>query len=186
MYRAVAFICGRRGLPLEDAVETGAVADSLDFSFTWDGDSLKVAVNGEDLTLAIRAESVGQGASRVSTHPSVREALLDRQRSLATAGGVVMEGRDIGTVVLPDAELKIFLDASLDARARRRTDELNRRGFAASYDEIREEIRVRDVRDRTREVAPLKQAEGAIYLDTTGLSAEAAADRIVALAHGCV
>ncbi len=182
MYRTVALIAERRGVSMDEGEALGVLASGLRFSFSWDGERLQVFVDAEDVTDAIRAESVGQGASRVSVHPPVRAALLDQQRSLAAAGGVVMEGRDIGTVVLPDAELKIFLDASLDVRAARRTAELDRRGMQADLEGIREEIRVRDVRDRSRPVAPLVQAEGAIYLDTSELTAVAAAERIVALA----
>lgn len=182
MYRIVALIASRRGLSLEDGAAVGVVTAELAFSFSWDGERLRVSVDGEDVSDLIRAEAVGQGASRVSVHPSVRSALLDQQRSLAAAGGVVMEGRDIGTVVLPGAELKIFLDASLDVRATRRTEELQRRGISASFADIREEIRVRDVRDRTRSAAPLRQAEDAIYLDTSDLTAESASRKIAELA----
>ena len=183
MFRTVAFLAQRQGISWEDDEALGALASALVFAFSWNGQTLKIEVNGEDLSAAIRAESVGQGASRVSVHPSVRRALLEQQRRLSQVGNMVMEGRDIGTVVLPDAALKIFLDAALDARAARRTQELNRRGLRANFHDIREEIRIRDVRDRTRSHAPLRQADDAIYLDTTELTAEEAAERIVSLAR---
>ena len=182
MYRAVAFFALRQGLMLEDGRALGSLARSLQFSFSWDGSRLQVAVDGEDISDAIRAEAVGQGASRVSVHPPVRAALLDQQRRLAAAGGVVMEGRDIGTVVLPGAELKIFLDATLQVRAQRRTQEMLRRGIEASLEDIQAEIQERDLRDRTRSIAPLRPAPDAVYLDTSGLTAAEAADRIALLA----
>ena len=183
MYRSVALCALRQSLSLEDGEALGALTRALRFAFSWDGARLRVRVDGEDVSSAIRAEAVGQGASRVSVHPSVRAALLDQQRRLAAGGGVVMEGRDIGTVVLPDAELKIFLDASLDVRARRRTDEMLRRGLAASLAVIRAEIEERDIRDRSRPVAPLRQAAGAVYLDTSALTPQEAAAQIAALAE---
>ncbi|MFT5682081.1 MAG: cytidylate kinase [Myxococcota bacterium] len=183
MYRTVALIASRRGVSDDDGAALGALTAGLTFRFAWDGERLRVFVNEEDVSDTIRAEAVGQGASRVSVHPPVRTALLDQQRALAVGGGVVMEGRDIGTVVLPNAELKIFLDASLDVRATRRTAEMTRRGLAASLSDIREEIRVRDVRDRTRPVAPLKQAPGAIYVDTSDMTAASAAEHIASLAE---
>ena len=182
MYRAVALLALRDGLSLSDGDSLGGLTRGLRFAFAWDGTRLQISVNGEDVSDAIRAETVGQGASRVSIHPPVREALLDQQRRLASAGGVVMEGRDIGTVVLPDAELKIFLDASLDVRARRRTEEMIRRGMDASLETTRAEIQERDIRDRSRLVAPLRQAAGAVYLDTSALTPEEAVERIASLA----
>ena len=148
-------------------------------SFGFDGGGgLRVIVNGEDWSDAIRTETVGKGASDVAVHAPVRAALLERQRALAREGGIVMDGRDIGSVVLPDADLKIYLDASVDERARRRHAELVARGLDVNLDTIRHEVSERDHQDRTRTEAPLIQTEDAVYLDTTAMSAEASAERI--------
>lgn len=184
MYRAVAYFAERQGVSWEDGARLGALASGLQFVFRWDGASLRVVVNGEDISEAIRSAALGQGASRVSVFPAVRTALLEQQRGLAAQGGVVMEGRDIGTVVLPKAALKVFLEASLEARAARRTAELRRRGEAVSEAAMQAELRERDARDRGRLVAPLQQAPDARLLDTTLLSAEQAAETIVSWVRG--
>jgi cytidylate kinase len=181
MYRAVALMARRRGIDPDDAAGVAEVARSLQFAFDWDVDVLRIRVNGEDLTRDIRADDVGQEASRVSRHPEVREALLGLQRSLGAGGGVVMDGRDIGTVVLPDAELKVFLDASLDERARRRHEELVRRGEAAHLADVRNALAQRDRQDRERDTAPLRAAADAVVLDTTNLTIRQAVDRLLAL-----
>jgi CMP/dCMP kinase len=175
MFRAVALLATERGVPLDDGDALGRLADGLDFRYTWAGDRLSVSVDGRDLTEAIRTEAVGQGASRVSAFGPVRRALLERQRALAAAGAVVMDGRDIGTVVLPDADLKIFLDATAAERARRRTLDLQARILA--------DIEARDHQDRTRALAPLRQAEDSVFLDSTGLGPDAVAARVVDLAR---
>ena len=179
MYRSVALAAQRRGLDLAHADELGQLTTTLEFQFRWSGSGLLVIVNGEDWSDAIRTETVGKGASDVAVHAPVRAALLERQRALAQEGGIVMDGRDIGSVVLPDADLKIFLDASVDERARRRHAELVARGLDVSLDTIRNEVSERDHQDRTRAEAPLIQTEDAVYLDTTAMSAEASAEQIV-------
>lgn len=181
MYRAVALVARRRGLDWDDAGRVAEVARALGFAFVWDSDVLLVCVDGEDLTRQIRADDVGQGASRVSRHPEVREALLGLQRSLGAGGGVVMDGRDIGTVVLPDADLKVFLDADPDERARRRHEELVRRGEAVHLVEVRDALAHRDRQDRERETAPLRPAPDAHVLDTTNLTIGQSIDRLLAL-----
>jgi cytidylate kinase len=183
MYRSVAYAAQARGMKLGDAQALGALTTGLDFQFSWDGDALRILINGEDWSELIRTEAVGMGASDVAIHPEVRAALLDRQRALARSGGVVMDGRDIGSVVLPDADLKIYLDASVDERARRRHAELVGRGLQVSIEDIRAEVSERDHQDRTRAEAPLIRADDAVYLDTTSLSAEASAERIVRMVH---
>lgn len=172
MYRAVAVVARERGLDLDDAEGVAELARRLGFAFGWDGETLGVRVDGVDRTSDIRGAAVGLDASRVSRHPPVRDALLGLQRELAAAGGVVMDGRDIGTVVLPDADLKVFLDASLDERARRRHDELRQRGEAVSVDDVRRDLATRDKQDRERPVAPLRPADDAVILDSTGSSVE--------------
>lgn len=182
MYRAVALLALEAGLPLGDAEAVAALASGLDFGFRWDGEQLRVSVNGRDVSEQIRAETVGRGASDVAVHPPVRAALLSLQRALGTAGGVVMDGRDIGTVVLPDAELKIFLDATPEERARRRTLELRARGLEADEARILDEIRARDLQDSTRAVAPLLPAADAVVLDSTHRSAAEMAAEIERMA----
>ena len=181
MYRAVALVAERRGVEWENGPAVAAVARDIQLRFVWDGDVLRVLVDEEDLTRAIRDDDIGTGASLVSTHPSVRAALLDMQRALGAEGGVVMDGRDIGTVVLPRADVKIFLDAGVDERARRRHEELLRRGETSSFDAVRQRIIDRDRQDRERNTAPLVQAEDAVYLDTTELSPRQAAERVLSL-----
>ena len=179
MYRSVALAAQRRGLDLTHAEELGELTATLEFQFRWAGGGRRVIVNGEDWSDAIRTETVGKGASDVAVHAPVRAALLERQRALAREGGIVMDGRDIGSVVLPDADLKIYLDASVDERARRRHAELVARGLDVNLDTIRHEVSERDHQDRTRTEAPLIQTEDAVYLDTTAMTAEASAEKIV-------
>jgi cytidylate kinase len=184
MYRAVALVALRRGVPWEDSEELGALASGLHFRFEWDDDDvLHVIVDGEDVTRAIREDALGTGASTVSRHPEVREALLGLQRALGKQGAVVMDGRDIGTVVLPGAELKVYLDADLDERARRRHDELLRRGESYTFDDVRSALRARDRQDSERAAAPLRVAEDAVVVDTTELSIPQAIRKVLELAH---
>ncbi len=179
MYRVVALRAQRAGVSWDDEPALGATAAALSFDFAWDGQRLRVVCDGEDLSSAIRTESVGQGASAVARHPSVRSALLELQRQLADRRGVVVDGRDIGTVVLPQAPLKVFLDASVDERARRRHAEQGGRGVEVSFAQVRAELVARDAQDSGRSAAPLRQADDAWYVDTTGLSPDAIAARIV-------
>ncbi|MCZ7678840.1 MAG: (d)CMP kinase [Sandaracinaceae bacterium] len=136
-----------------------------------------------DRSADIRREDVSQGASRVSAFPEVRAALLDVQRRMGEAGGVVMEGRDIGTVVFPDAEVKVFLTASVEARARRRHDELVARGVQPDLSAVLREIEERDARDSGRAVAPLRQAPDAVLLDTSDLGLSDVVGRLVEIAR---
>lgn len=183
MYRAVGLFALEQGVSLSDGPALAQLASRLDFSFSWDGTTLRLAVNGRDITEAIRTEVIGRAASDVAAIPDVRRALLERQRALAREEGVVMDGRDIGTVVLPDAELKIYLDASLPERARRRARELKDRGDDEDTQEIMIDLKARDAQDSGREVAPLKQADDAVYIDTTTLTTRQACDQVVALAR---
>lgn len=181
MYRAVALLADRRGVAWTNEAALVALTAGLDFRFVWDGESLRVLVDGEDVSAPIRIDAIGQGASRVSALPGVRAALLDLQRALGAAGGVVMDGRDIGTVVLPDAELKIYLDATLEERAARRHDELVRRGEVVSLHEVATKLAERDRLDMKREVAPLRAADDAVHLDTTELTPRQALDAVLRL-----
>ncbi|MEC7946670.1 MAG: (d)CMP kinase [Myxococcota bacterium] len=183
MYRSVALVALERGVPLEDGLGLGALAASLRFGFAWSLEGLRVIVDGRDVSSRIRAEAVGQAASAVATRPEVRSALLALQRELGAAGGVVMDGRDIGTVILPAAELKVYLDASVDERARRRHAELCARGVDVRYGAVRAELHQRDAQDKQRDVAPLRRAEDAVLIDSTGLEADAVVRAVLQLAH---
>jgi CMP/dCMP kinase len=183
LYRSVALAASRRGISWDDAARVGALAQALSDSGAIRLEPApggeRVLLDGEDVSLAIRAESIGDGASRVSAVPAVRQGLLEMQRQAGRAGGVVLEGRDIGTAVFPDAEAKFFLTASVEERARRRCEELRQRGEAADFETVRREVEQRDLRDSTRAVAPLVQAPDAILVDSTGLDVDAVVERIV-------
>lgn len=183
LYRGVALVAKERGVDWSDGARVGEVARSVELRFGPAVGSGRppLFVDGVDRSIDIRREDISQGASRVSAHPEVRDALLGVQREMGTRGGVVMEGRDIGTVVFPDAEVKVFLTASVDARARRRTEELLARGLHSSIDAVRREIEERDERDSGREVAPLREAADAVRLDTSDLGLSEVVDRLVAI-----
>lgn len=183
MYRSVALLARRQGIPWEDEETLAELAEDLDFKFSFRDGAFKVVVDGEDLSQSIRTEVVGQGASAVATKPMVRTALLGVQRDLAAREGVVLDGRDVGTVVLPQAPLKVFMDAQLSVRAQRRHTELISRGVEKTLSQVQEELAARDHQDSSRQTAPLKQAEDAIYLDTTALTPETVAAQIVDLAR---
>lgn len=183
MYRAVALVARERGVPWSDGPALGALAAGLDFAFAWDGERLRLRVDGRDVSEAIRDEEIGRGASAVAVHPPVRSALLARQQAMGEHGGVVMDGRDIGTVVLPGARLKVFLDATPEERARRRTLELVARGQPADPQVILAEIQARDLQDATRATAPLLAAPDALHLDSTGRGPEEVAAQIEQIAR---
>jgi cytidylate kinase len=173
IYRAVALSASRTGVAFSDGPRLAEIARVLPLRFDPSG---KVWLGDEDVSQAIRTPEMSQGASTVSAHPEVRDALLELQRTLARGGGCVVEGRDIGTVVLPWAPVKVFLTASPEVRARRRYDELRQKGIPVDYDETLRELKERDHRDSTRAVAPLKQADDAVPLDTSNL----AQDQVIA------
>jgi cytidylate kinase len=175
MYRCVALAALSRGVALDDAAALGGITREL----VIDPRPGRVMLDGENVTAAIRAPEVGDAASRISVHPQVRAAMLDRQRALIATGRYVAEGRDIGTVVAPAAELKVFLTASDDERVRRRAEQTGE-----PVDSVRESLRDRDRRDSEREHAPLHAADDAVELDTTGLDAEQVTARVVELARG--
>lgn len=187
MYRSVAVAAARRGVDLADEAAVTRVAETITIEFEAAGPDAgpglvqRVLVDGEDLTDAIRAPEVSDAASRVSAIPGVRAALVARQRVMGAGGGVVMEGRDIGTVVFPHADVKVFLSASLDARARRRHAELVARGQPASLEQVRRIEAERDRRDQTRAHSPLRPADGAVVIDTTALPTEEVIEAIVRL-----
>lgn len=179
LYRSVALSARRAGVPYDDVDRLAAIAARLDINFQLDGMQNRVLLGGEDVTSAIRTPEMSEGSSIVSAVPAVRAALLALQRELAGQGGVVAEGRDVGTVVLPDAGAKFFLTASHEVRARRRVEELHAAGIAAMYDETLAEIRRRDDRDSSREAAPLVCAPDAIVVDSSVLTIDEVVDRMV-------
>ena len=168
MYRAVALLALRSATDLADATHLEALARAADIQF--EAGSGRTLLNGEDVSEAIRKPEVSPAASKVSAIPGVRRALVEMQRRMGAAASVVMEGRDIGTVVFPHAEVKVFLDADPDVRAARRVRELEEKGTAPPAAEVAREIRERDHRDSTRADSPLIPAPDAVHLDTTELS----------------
>jgi cytidylate kinase len=176
IYRAATLAALRQGVPISDERAVTQVAQSLNLEITAptadDGRLYSVFLDGEDVTWQLRGPEVDANVSQVSAYPGVRQALLEQQRRVALQGQVVVVGRDIGSVVLPEAELKIYLDASPEERARRREKELRERGSAAAYADILANIVQRDCIDSGRAVAPLRMAAGAYYLDTTGCGIE--------------
>jgi cytidylate kinase len=175
LYRLVTLASLEAKSDFGDEAALARIAKSMDIDFR-DG---KTWLAGRDVTAALRAEEVGAGASRVAAHPAVRNALLARQRGFRAAPGLVADGRDMGSVVFPDAPLKVFLTADVAARAERRYKQLMEKGMYGKMGDVVEELRRRDERDTTRPVAPLKHYPDAIFLDTTGLTAEQAAAQIL-------
>jgi 3-phosphoshikimate 1-carboxyvinyltransferase len=170
LYRLVALAATRAGIALDDEPAVAALAAHLPARF----DGTRILLDGVDVAEAIRSEACSVGASRVAVMPAVRAALLDRQRDYRRAPGLVAEGRDMGSVVFPDATCKIFLTASVEARADRRYKQLMEKGMAASMDSLLKDLQERDARDAARAVAPLKMLPDAVLLDTTGIDAEQA------------
>lgn len=182
MYRAIAWRALQEGIALDDAARLGHLAEDSLIELTGTVDAPRVLLDGRDITAEIATPQVSQAASQVSTISAVRRALVARQQELGRAGGVVMEGRDIGTQVFPDAEIKIYLDASAEARAQRRFAEDQARGIAvASLAQMQSEIEARDRRDRTRADSPLVRTESAIYIDSSRLTIDEVVERILAL-----
>ena len=184
MYRAVALMAVRRGIAFDDGEALTAIAQTVDIVLQNKADCYQVYCNGEDVSAEIRRPDVGSAASPVSAVAGVREALVAQQQHMAEQGGVVMDGRDIGTKVLPNADCKIFLTAPLEVRAQRRTDELTAKGVTADYRQIFADMEERDYRDSHRQHSPLCQAADAVYLDTAGLTIEQVVKKIISLAGG--
>ena len=170
IYRTIGYFMSSRGVELSDEKAVTAHLPEVQVELSYGEDGLQhMMVNGEDVTEKIRTPEMSMAASSVSAYPSVRTFLLDMQRELARKHHVIMDGRDIGTVVLPDAKVKIFLTASAEARAKRRMLELEQRGISEPFEKVLREIEERDWNDTHRAVAPLRQAEDAVLLDTTEL-----------------
>ncbi len=169
LYRLLALAANRRGVPLDDEAGLAQLCDKLDIRFPAQADADLVVLDGEDVTEEIRTEAAGGGASRVAALPAVRAALLKRQRDFRSAPGLVADGRDMGTVVFPDARAKFFLTASAEERAQRRCKQLTEMGIDPIYEDVLADIRARDERDSKRAVAPLRPADDAHQVDTTEL-----------------
>ena len=184
LYRLVALAGLRAGISLDDGPALARLAEGLDLRFGSDSALEEVVwLDGKEVTSAIRTESAGNDASKVAAFPVVRAALLERQRRFAVAPGLVADGRDMGTVVFPRAEVKFFLTASADERAARRHKQLKEKGVAATLAALSLEIAERDLRDTTRSASPLVASADAILLDTTGMPVNSVVERVLAVAR---
>jgi len=183
VYRAV----GRKALDsntsLEDAASVARLARESDIELEGDPDHLRVFLDGSDVSAQIRLPDASHASSVVATIREVREAVVEKLRAMARAGGVVMDGRDIGTKVFPDAQVKLFLDASIDVRARRRCEEERERGRDVTVDQIRAELEARYRRDRERTATPLVKAPDAVFIDTSDLPLEGVIERVLEIAR---
>lgn len=179
MYRAVTYTAIKNQIDLADENQLAELLKTTTIDLVVESGKQKVFVNNEEVTDEIRTDDVSNQVSLVAKHGQVRESLVSRQRKMAEQGGVVMDGRDIGTHVLPDAEVKIFLLASVQERAKRRFEENKKKGFDVNYDILVEEIAKRDKLDSEREISPLRKAEDAIEIDTTSLSIQEVAEKIL-------
>lgn len=185
MYRAIGLYLLRAGVPYNDAQAVEEAIRGIQISIAYQNGEQQVLLNRENVSTQIRTEEVGNMASKTSQYPAVRVKLLELQRQLAASADVVMDGRDIGTCILPDADLKIYLTADPRVRAKRRYLELTEKGISCNIEEIEKDIIERDLRDTTREVAPLKKAEDAVEVDTSHLTIEEAVDTILAMVQSC-
>ncbi len=181
MYRAMALFILRKGIDPDDAEGISNTCGEADISIEYRDGAQVVLLGGENVNDKIRTPKVSDMASRTSVNGDVRRKLVELQQKLAREQNVVMDGRDIGTVVLPDAQVKIYLTASVDVRADRRYKELIEKGEEADLDEIRDQIRERDERDMNRDISPLRQADDAVLVDTSDLTIDEVADRILAI-----
>ena len=184
LYRGLAFGLMQKGVPFADEKAVEKEIQNLDVELLHENGVQKVFCNGKDCSALIRTSEIGEGASVISQYASVREKLLDLQGNVARQHSCVMDGRDIGSVVLPHANKKFYLTASAEVRARRRTLEFREKGEPANYEAVLEEVKKRDERDMNRAVAPLKQVEDAIFIDSSDLNIEEVVDRILAYCIG--
>jgi len=179
MYRARAWKALRAGVPLEDAEALTRLAQTSRITLSGDPEHLRVAIDGQEVTEAIRAPEISRAASIIATLEGVRRAIVAAQREMGRDGGVVLEGRDTGTVVFPDADVKFFLDARPEVRARRRWAQERAQGREVSFEETLRETLERDRRDQERSASPLRQAEDAVYLDSSDMSIEQVVERML-------
>ena len=178
MYRGLAIHFLNRGIDPEDRDAVAEACRDAEVTIGYEDGVQQIYLNGENVTSMLRTEETGNMASKTSAIPEVREKLLELQRSLAREKDVIMDGRDIGTNILPDADVKIYLTASVETRARRRYDELREKGEDCSLEEISRDIRERDERDMTREIAPLKKADDAVLVDSSDMTIQQVVDEI--------
>ena len=183
MYRAMALYFLRRGANLADEEAVGAACKDIHVEIRYEAGEQQVLLIGENVTGQIRTDQVGNAASAISKYPAVRAALLELQRSLARTNSVIMDGRDIGTVVLPDADLKIYLTASTAVRAMRRYKEFLEKGVDCTLESVEQDVIRRDEQDMNRATAPLKQAEDAVYLDASDMNISQVVEKILSLAR---
>ncbi len=185
LYRTVALAASRAGAAWDDEARIAAVAEAIvserriGMERGQDGAAMRVLLDGEDVSTAIRTPEMSAGASRVSAIAAVRQALLDLQRQAGASGGVVLEGRDIGTVVFPDAEVKLFLTATPEERAQRRYEEMIEKGVVTTYEATLEDQKARDKADTERKVAPLRKADDAVLVDSTGRNVDEVIEEMV-------
>jgi cytidylate kinase len=180
IYRVLATAALRQQIDLDDIDALVAQASRLDVIFKSAPLGVSVILDGEDVSSQLRTEQMGNAASKIAAYPAVREALLQRQRAFRVAPGLIADGRDMGTVVFPDAEVKIFLDASAEERANRRLRQLQEKGFDVKFEHLLLEIKERDERDRNRPVAPLRPAEDALVVDSTTMDIQAVLQYVLA------
>lgn len=183
LYRAVGYAAGMEGLDLsdEDAMTRCAQTTRIRFHASTDGSDTRVLVNGHDATDELRTETAGAAASAIASIPSVRQALVDMQLAFRKAPGLVADGRDMGTVIFPDAPFKVFLTASAAERAKRRYKQLKEKGLSVTLVTLQHEIEARDARDASRTVAPLKPAADAVFIDTTGMGIDDVVAKVLAV-----
>ncbi len=184
MYRAMALYFLRQGIDKEDEKAIESACSRVEITIRYEEGSQQVILNGENVSSEIRTEEVGNMASATSVYLPVREKLVQLQQELAKTANVIMDGRDIGTCVLPDAQAKVYLTASSAVRARRRYDELKEKGVMCNLEEIEQDIIERDYRDMHREHSPLKQAEDAVLVDSSDMTIEEVIDAIIEIARG--
>jgi len=179
MYRSVALRVKEKGISPEDELALNQLASSLHITFITEGEQTRVCCDGEDITSAIRSPEISRLASSISKQKGVREALVQMQREMGKEGGVILEGRDIGTVVFPDADVKFYLDAKSDERVRRRYHEMVKKGVKVDFKETQEELIQRDHNDMHRIHSPLKKANDALFIDSTHRSVEEVVEEMV-------
>lgn len=178
MYRSVGYYCLKNNIDLKNELAVSEALKNIDI--TMDNNNI-IYLNGHDVSNEIRTDQVSMSASEVSKYQKVREFLVEQQRQMANVGGVILDGRDIGTVVLPDAELKIYQCASVETRAKRRYLENQQRGLICDFEKIKKEIEERDYQDMNRKISPLKKAEDAILLDTSNLNIDEVVEEVLKL-----
>jgi cytidylate kinase len=181
LYRLTALAVTKKQLPLDDETALGEVAANLDIRFETSGEGVRALLDEQDVSDLIRSEDTGAIASRIAAIPTVRASLYERQRCFRQLPGLVADGRDMGTVVFPDARLKIFLTASAEVRAERRYKQLKEKGESVNLTRLFREIKARDLRDQSRSIAPLRPADDAVIIDSTGLDIDEVFNKVVSL-----